>query len=230
MLKTTSRIAGIFMAAVICPVTMAAVIFENTFESSTEGWSAITTAVGNPSTPVSFASLGNPGGALKHVAPSDNLVSYFISPSSAAIALHSAVGGSVSWEISTAKGGAGDTFFSGADVVVRGTGQHVRKRLASSITLLPVFHTFSTAFSASDGWEYTSDNVTWAAATQSQINGVLLGAVRLAFRAEYWSSVNPDTTYLDNVRILSSVPDPASLPLFAIGLVVLAVTRWRSAR
>lgn len=93
MLKTTSRIAGIFMAAVICPVTMAAVILENTFESSTEGWSAITTAVGNPSTPVSFASLGNPGGALKHVAPSDNLVSYFISPSSAAIALHSAVGG-----------------------------------------------------------------------------------------------------------------------------------------
>src|SRR5262245_61910308 len=105
----------------------AAVLATSTFDSGTEGWTAITVDnAGNalPST-VSFASgLGNPGGALRHNAPSDSRTSYLSAPSSFVTALHSAVGGSVCWDISTINQ-TNDLFFSAVDIDIRAGTNHI---------------------------------------------------------------------------------------------------------
>jgi hypothetical protein len=76
---------------------------------------------------VSFvAGAGNPGGALRHDAPSDSATSFFLAPASFAAALHSAAGGSISWDSSTISH-AGDVYFASfADVNIRAGDDRLR--------------------------------------------------------------------------------------------------------
>lgn len=95
---------SLLASPVVTRSVSAAVLAKSTFDAGTEGWTAITVdAAGNatPSTLSFAAGAGNPGGALRHNAPSDSRTSYLSAPSFIVTALHSAAGGSVSWDIST---------------------------------------------------------------------------------------------------------------------------------
>jgi hypothetical protein len=187
---------------VTTPVS-AAVLAVSTFDSGTEGWTATRIdGTGNalPGT-VSFAAgAGNPGGALRHDAPSDSRTSYLSAPSSFVTALHSAIGGSLSWDISTINAPS-DIYFSDPDVDIRAGTNHIRRNVTPPAPpISPTYVRYSLTFGTDAGWLFF-DGANTTTATQPQIDAVLAGAESLTFRGEYWSSFTPDTTLLDNVVV-----------------------------
>ena len=75
----------------VTDLASAAVLAKSTFDSDTNGWTAVRVdLVGSLPGSVSFAGgSGNPGGAVRHDAPSDSRTSYLVAPSSIVNALHS---------------------------------------------------------------------------------------------------------------------------------------------
>ena len=187
---------------VTSPVS-AAVLAVSTFDSSTEGWTAVTVGTDGNALPntLSFASgLGNPGGALQHLAPSDSRTSYFEAPSSFVAALRSAVGGSISWDFATIKS-PDDIFFSDSpDIDIRAGTNHIRRNVTSAPPIFPTYVRNSLTFGTDAGWVFF-DGTNTSPASQAQIDAVLAGAESLRIRAEYWSSFTRDTAFLDNVVV-----------------------------
>jgi len=195
-----SLLASGFFAS---PVS-AAVLAASTFDSSTEGWTAIRIdGAGNAlSGTVSFAAgAGNPGGALRHDAPSDSRTSYMLAPSSFVAALHAAVGGSLSWDISTINVPSTDIYFEDFDIDIRAGTNHIRRSVTPPAPpISPTYVRYFLTFGTDAGWVFF-DGATTTPATQAQIDAVLAGAESFTIRSEYWSSFTPDTTLLDNVVI-----------------------------
>jgi hypothetical protein len=221
-----------FTLVAFTQIAPAGVVFQSTFDSGTEGWTAFRSDATNTVLPVSWsAGIGNPAGSLQHDAPSDNFTSFFLAPAALATALHSAVGGRIHWELSTQKS-ANDVFFSNAaDIQIRGTAgpSGLRLRLPAlpvTAPLLPDFDAFEVDFTTASNWQLF-DGTNTTVATQAQIDSVLSGALNMIIRAEYWSGSSPDSTFLDNV-VVSTVPEPVSLLLSLLALVALAITRSRA--
>ena len=223
--RTLGAVATLLLAQSIS----ANVVFQSTFDLSTEGWAAFSNGVGNPPLPVSWAAgAGNPGGALRHDAPSEGDISFFLAPGALISALHGAVGGSIAWQISTLRH-TDDVFFtSAADIQIRGTGtDRIRlSLLPSTAPLSPTYQSLAVDFTTAALWQFF-DGVTTTTATQAQIDDVISNAANLILRAEYWSGSLPDTTFLDNV-VVSSIPEPASFALLGLSLVALKARRRRA--
>lgn len=227
-MRILERALVVAVAGLFAHAASASVIFQSTFDSGTEGWTAFTSAPGNPTVPVSWAAgKGNPGGALQHVSPSDNETSFFLAPAAFLSALAGAIGGSIAWDISTVPT-AGDVFFSSAaDIQVRGSGtDRIRLSLFSSAPVHPEYRSLDVGFTTVSGWNFF-DGVTTTTATQAQIDDVLAHASSFVIRAEYWSGPFPDTGYLDNVflRSFRGVPEPDGLVLLGLMLALLATRR-----
>jgi hypothetical protein len=199
LILTGALVASGFVAS---PAS-AAVLAASTFDSGTDGWTAIRIDIaGNAlAGTVSFAAgAGNPGGALRHDAPSDSRTSYFAAPSSFVTALHSAIGGSISWDFSTINTPS-DLFFStDPDIDIRAGTTHIRRNVTSAPPISPTYVRNTLTFGTGDGWLFF-DGANTTTATQPQIDAVLAAADSFMIRAEYWSSFTPDTTLLDNVVI-----------------------------
>ena len=197
-------------------------------DTDVDGWTTFTTGAGLPASNISFAAgSGNPGGAARHDAPSDGDTSLFLAPAKFITALHSAIGGSMEFDLSTIHQPS-DTFFtSTVDISIRAGNNRIRLTLLSSPPAdHPTFTHYDVDFSTDEGWTLF-DGTTSSPATQAQIDAVLAGAQFLNIRAEFWDSQSPDTTFLDNVRVLSAVPEPATLSLLSVGLVVAAMIARR---
>jgi hypothetical protein len=199
---------SLLVSGFVTTPVLAAVLAVSTFDSGTDGWTAVTVGADGNALPntVSFASgLGNPGGALRHVAPSDSRTSYFEAPSSFVAALRSAVGGSISWDFATIKS-PDDLFFpppgSDPDIDIRAGTNHIRRNVVTAATapISPTYLRNSLTFGTDAGWVFF-DGANTSPATQAQIDAVLAGAESLRIRAEYWSSFTPDTSFLDNVVV-----------------------------
>jgi hypothetical protein len=179
----------------------------STFDSSLEGWTVVTVGADGGSLPAPPATIlfvpgaGNPGGVIRHNAPSDSRTSYFEAPSGFVAALHSAAGGSIWWDLATIKS-ADDIYFSDPDIDIRAGTRHLRRNVttATAVPFWPNFSRYALAFDTNAGWTFV-DGASSGPATQDQINSVLAGAESLRIRAEYWSSFTPDTSFLDNVVI-----------------------------
>ena len=194
---------SLLASPVVTRSVSAAVLAKSTFDAGTEGWTAITVdAAGNatPSTLSFAAGAGNPGGALRHNAPSDSRTSYLSAPSFIVTALHSAAGGSVSWDISTINT-TNDLFFSEVDIDIRAGTNHIRRNVTPPAPpISPNYVRYSLGFGTGAGWLFFN-GVSTTTATQAQIDAVLAGAESFTIRGEYWSSMTPDTTLLDNVVV-----------------------------
>jgi hypothetical protein len=200
--------ASLLVTAVLTAPASATVFATSTFDSGTEGWTAVTIdTAGNvfPSS-VSFAAgAGNSTGALRHVAPSESRTSYFAAPGHIVEALRAAVGGFISWDIATINAPA-DLFFSDVDIEIRAGGSRIRRNVTPPApAIFPAYGRYTLGFATSAGWLFV-EGTTIAPATQAQIDAVLSAADTLLIRAEYWSSATPDTTLLDNVVVAGAGP------------------------
>ncbi len=212
----------------------ATIIAQSTFDNDTEGWTGIIIDGAGNITPgtVSFAGgSGNPGGALRTDAPSDNKTSFFLASSFIVDALHSAIDGSISWDLATINQ-SGDVFFNfGApafDINIRAGSDRIRLAVTPPApTIFPVYSHYDLGFGVADGWLFF-DGTTTTTATQAEIDSVLAGAQSLIIRAEYWSSATPDTTFLDNVTI--TTPEPSTFLLTALGSAALGARLWSRRR
>ena len=195
-------LTGSFLVLAVSPAS-AGVLAVSTFDSGTEGWAAVTVGADGNGLPsnISFApGLGNPGGAIRHNAPSDSRTSYFEAPSFFVAALRSAVGGSISWDFATIKS-TDDIFFSDPDIDIRAGTNHIRRNVTPPAPpISPTYLRNSLTFGTDAGWVFF-DGANTSPASQAQIDAVLAGAESLRIRAEYWSSFTPDTTFLDNVVV-----------------------------
>lgn len=198
-------LAGSLLASVfVTSPASAGVLAVSTFDSGTEGWTATRIDIAGNALPgnVSFAGgAGNPGGALRHDAPSDSRTSYLSAPSSFVAALHSAIGGSVSWDIATINTPSTDIFFSDVDIDIRAGTNHIRRNVTPPAPpISPTYVRYSLTFGTDAGWLFF-DGANTTTASQAQIDAVLAGAESFLIRSEYWSSFTPDTTLLDNVVV-----------------------------
>lgn len=227
------KIATAFCLGALAQLAAAGVIYQNSFDSGTEGWTAFRNDASNTSLPVTWsAGTGSPAGSLRHDAPSDGFTSFYLAPTDLVTALHSAVGGGIHWELSTRKS-ADDVFFSSAaDIQIRGTAGPAGLRLRLSLLTgaapeLPDFGSFDVDFTTAFDWQLF-DGTDSRAATQDEIDGVLGGALNMIIRAEYWSGSSPDVTFLDNVMV-RSVPEPEPLTLLLAAAASLLLVRQRTA-
>ena len=214
---------GLFLGVLAIPAA-AIPIVQSTFDAGTEGWTGIIVdgSIILPSSASFVAGAGNPGGALRHDAPSDSATSFFLAPATFVIGLHSAVGGSLSWDSSTISH-TGDVFFSSfADVNIRAGSDRLRLDVTPPPPAThPAYTHYDVAFNVAAGW-LLFDGTTTTTATQAQIDAVLAGADSFIIRAEYFSGSIADVGFLDNVAV-NPTPEPATLLLFASTLA--AVTR-----
>jgi hypothetical protein len=197
--------ASIVASGLLASPASANVLAVSTFDSDTEGWTAVTIdSAGNvfPSSVSLAAGLGNPGGALRHNAPSDSRTSYLVAPPAFVNALRNAIGGSIWWDLSTINTPQ-DIFFTAYDIDIRAGGNHIRRSVTPPAPpISPTYARYALAFEPGSGWEFCTDPCPGTTgASQVQINAVLAGAEGLMIRGEYWSSATPDTSLLDNVIV-----------------------------
>lgn len=202
----------LLVSGVVTGPASAAVIAKSTFDSDTNGWTAVRVdLVGSLPGSVSFAGgSGNPGGAVRHDAPSDSRTSYLVAPSSIVNALHSAVGGLISWDIATSIDSRDSIlYFSDPDIIIKAGANQIRRNVTSTPSPPPFFPTYARyvlGFGTGAGWLFF-DGANETTASQAQIDSVVAGADTLMIRGEYFSGFFPDTTFLDNVIIAG--PGPA---------------------
>jgi hypothetical protein len=202
----------LLVSGMVTDLASAAVLAKSTFDSGTDGWTATRVdLVGAVPGSVSFAGgSGNPGGALRTDAPSDSRTSYLVAPSSFVNALHSAVGGLISLDISTSIDSRDAIlYFSDPDIIIKAGANQIRRNVTSTTSPPPFFPTYARyvlGFGTGAGWLFF-DGLNETTANQAQIDSVVAGADTLMIRGEYFSGFFPDTTYLDNVIIAG--PGPA---------------------
>ncbi len=194
----------------------------STFETNTEGW----TAVGDVSGPVIWSPTGgNPAG---HVELTDQViggVTYFVAPSEFHGNYSPAYGTSLTFDLRQSYPGSPDQFDS-SDVILTGGGL----TLVFDTPVNPSnngWTSYNIPLTDLSGWHVST--LSGSLATQAQIITTLANITDLEIRAEY--QTGPDTDSLDNVFLFSgqsSVPDAgATVLIFGLAISGLALLRWK---
>jgi Laminin B (Domain IV)/PEP-CTERM motif len=205
--------------AALMVLTLPAGAITSTFDTDSEGWTALGDAVG----PLSWAGAGgNPGG---HVFINDATlggVTYFAAPTSFLGNASAALGTSLSFDLMQVFPGSANQF-NDEDVVLRGAGLTIAFDLAAN----PgngSWTSYAVPLTAA-GWHLNT--LAGAAVTSEQFAAVLGDLSALQIRAEYQTGT--DIGRLDNVvlqsTIVGAIPEPSTYALFAVGLAALAWVR-----
>ena len=210
-----------------------AVLLSDTFDTNTEGWTSVgINATGTifAANPLTFVLTGNPGGSVRYDSPiNPPYTGFFLAPNDVLAALHAAIGGGISWDLSTIHDPSASFLIGNgrSDISISDGINSMRLIVTAPLgpASLPSFSHYDMAFTTASEWFY---NGITTLATQSEIDSVLGGASRMVIRADYWSRERPTSSILDNVQI-TSAPEPATLALLGIGLAGLGFSRRKRA-
>lgn len=234
--RIVSGVAAIAMM-LVAGSAGAQVLFQNTFDSNTEGWGAIgsTGSTGLTATQVAGElTQSPPSGSLDTTGTSFFLSPISTTPGSFLAALRTAIGGSISYDIRSTHVNSQDTFYAFVSDFQIGVGTN---RLRYVFPVTPSFPTHvSLNFNTSSPWLfYTNPAGSGVVATQANIDSMVQSATSLAIRAEYWTSgsasASPQTAFLDNVTI-TAVPESETyaMMLAGLGLLGFIVRRRKESR
>ncbi len=207
------------------PITASAsvdVLAQSTFDTDTDGW----TALGTSGSAGGWAMTSGPfsvsyiGGAISMTDP-DNEWTYFSAPGKFLGDMSAAFGGQIQFE-SRVLSAPGGSYANEAEVMLRGGGMTLVYDATSTLTSLPTAFNISLA---SGNWR-VGDTFSGAAATDADLQTVLGD---LWINAEYFTPV-VETIALDNVRLITAVPEPQTyaMMLAGLGLVGWAVRRTKT--
>jgi hypothetical protein len=231
-MKVQRFLVAIAMASVVGHAG-AQILIQNTFDVDNQGW----TSIGFSAAGTAFVSpsltwvdgAGNPGGAVRYDSPiNPPYTAFFLAPANVDTALHSAIGGSISWDLTTLHDPSA-TFLIGngrSDIIIRAGTDSIRQ-----IVTAPAgppsdgsFAHYSLDFSTASDWRF---NGLTTVATQAQIDAVLLNASTMLIRADYWDRNLPTSSILDNVQISAPIPEPETYAMLLAGLGLLGFAARR---
>jgi hypothetical protein len=204
-----------------------AIVYSN-FDTSAEGWNAVSLNASNAVVLTSNvtwnAAGGNPDGHLSRTDPQSGSTFYFNAPAQFLGDMSAAFGGTLTYDIRRTAG----TLFNAADVIIVGGASPLTLVFDAATQPTTNWSSFAVPFSAGQ-WRVGS--LSGAFATPQQIADVLSALTALRIRGEYING--SETGRLDNVALNAEpIPEPATLALMGTGLagVAFVVRRKHRAR
>jgi hypothetical protein len=213
----------------LAPAARADAIVASTFDSSGEGWNAVSInasgAISGTHAVTWNATGGDPGGHISRPDPQAATTFYWNAPAQFLGNMSAAYGGTLGYEVRH----TGGSLYNAADVILVGG--------ASPLTLV-----FDAAAMPTTAWtpftvplsqgQWRVGSLSGAFATQQQLTGVLSALTALRIRGEYIDNTS-ETGYLDNVSLNAPpepTPEPAALALMGTGLAGCAIVARRKHR
>jgi hypothetical protein len=208
------------LGVALSPAAQAA---SSTFDSGTDGWSAL----GDVAGPLVWnAGGGNPGGNVSIVDSVTGGVTYFAAPAAFLGNQSAALGTNLTFDLMQSFTGGANQFLS-PDVILGGNGLSLAYGLAS----YPANGSWTSYAVPLTAGDWHIGTLSGAAPTSQQFLGVLSNLGALQIRAEY--QTGPDTDSLDNVFLagaVPAVPEPQTYALLLAGLGLVSLTARRRRR
>jgi len=201
--------------------SVAAVLVQSDFSSTTEGW--LLAGDSTTAQPTFVATGGNPGGMANGTDAVTGGTWYWQAPSKFLGNESAAYGYNLSYDERMRGSGP---LFSDHDILLTGSSVTLYYDFIGTSSLVPkdqIWTTYNIPLTES-GWKNLSNN---QAATQSQFASVLSSLTQLRIRGEFITG--PDNGDLDNVVLNGAVPfqvpEPGSLALLALGWLGMMASR-----
>ena len=211
------------------PAARADAIVYSTFDTSAEGWNAVSLNTSNAITGTHTvtwnATGGNPGGHLSRPDPQSSTTFYWNAPSQFLGDMSAALGGTLSYDVRH----SGGTLYNAADVILIGGASPLTLVYDAAALPTTAWTPFTIPFSQG---QWRVGTLSGAFATQAQLASVLSALTALRIRGEYINNTS-ETGYLDNVSVNAPpdpTPEPAALALMGTGLAGCAIIARRKHR
>lgn len=200
----------------------------STFDTDAEGWAGLTALPYSNGAPIHNAGPfgayspagGHPGGYFSLPDPDDQ-DTFFSAPLKFLGNQAGAVGGSLSYDLYT----NASTNYAGPNVVLQGGGVTLVYFLPNQPAVQNAWVSVHVDFTPSSAWHLGS--ATGGAASAADFQTALGSLERLWISAETHSPVE-EVSGLDNVRLISAVPESSTHSLLLLGLAALTgAATWR---
>ena len=199
----------------------------STFDTDADGWSGLTALPYNNSAPVynagpfgAYSATGGNSGGYFRLPDPDDQDTFFSAPLKFLGNQSNAVGGSLSYDLYT----DATTNYAGPNVVLKGGGLTLVYFLTTQPAVQNAWVDVNVALAPSAAWHLGS--ATGGAVSTADFQTALGSLDQLWISGETHSPVE-EISGLDNVRLTSAVPEPATTWLMPLGVGAIAGAQWR---
>jgi alkaline phosphatase D len=194
----------------------ATVVASSDFSANIDGW----TLTGDPSstTPTHFAAGGNPGGYIQGADAVLNNTWYFNAPAKFLGNVSAAYGGALTFD--QRANGFFNAPFNWDDIVLTSPALTLFFDITAPMPQIIPWTSYSVPLAEGPGWSLGGLG-TGGMPTQAQFVQVLSNLTGLQIRGEFFSGF--DTSDLDNVALITAIPEASLLPLMGLALGALIV-------